>query len=48
MKKEEEAHTTVNEAAAIAQNKVEAEDTTTLERSSHLRKDCAILLATAC
>ena len=48
MEEEEEAHTAVDAATAIAADKAEAEDTTTLARSAQLRKDCAMLLAPAC
>ena len=48
MEEKEEAHTVVDEATATAAVKVEAEDTTTLERAAQLREDYAILLAPVC
>ena len=48
MEEDEEAYTVVDAAAEIATAKLEAEDTTTLARAAHIRKDCAMLLATAC
>ena len=48
MEEEEEAHTAVEEATATAGDEVEAEDTTTLERTALLREDCATLLVPAC
>ena len=38
----------VDAETAIAADKAEAEDTTTLERAAQLTKDCAMLSAPAC
>ena len=48
MEEEEESHTAVGEATAIATDEVEAEDTTNLERAAQLREYCAMLSAPAC
>ena len=44
MEEEEEARTAVDAATVIAADEAEAEDTITLLRAAHLRKDCAMLL----
>ena len=48
MEEEEKSRTAVDEATAIAADEVEAEETTTLERSAQIREDCAMLSETAC
>ena len=47
VEEEKEAHTAVYAETAIAAYKVEAEDITTMAQAAHLRKDYAILSASA-
>ena len=48
MEEEEEARTAVDTATAIAADRLEAEDITTLTRAAQLRKDYTMLLAPVC